>query len=208
MRSRDNFLFVFKPAAAAAERRREGPWRPAYGVYERRLHHWLDADRERRDTCLEQRSAACKRSIAGIRVTSNYLGCPKHQLRRSPAEGFVKRSRCTRCICYLRMHRRVEYPSILDPAFVPENLGRKFHVRHRLAKDSELEMANVEQQLMVSDQPFHRPGDGLEVVRVLEALNDFLLNEFGQIVTPLASAGCWALAAIRTNKNSLRVQRD
>jgi hypothetical protein len=39
-----------------------------------------------------------------------------------------------------------------------------------------LEFANVEQQLVVGNQSFARPSDGLEIVRILEALNNLLLK--------------------------------
>jgi hypothetical protein len=57
-------------------------------------------------------------SIASIRVISNHVCCPTHQLGGHLAESFVKSGGCARRIGYLGMHRRAKYPSIHNPALV------------------------------------------------------------------------------------------
>jgi len=124
--------------------------------------------------------------MAAARLGSYDAGRPLHQAGGRSSERLVERHSRFRSTHVLGRDHRFECPRSDDPTAVADNLRRELDAslgRRRRSHDPEA--AKIEQKLIVRRKTFHRPRNGTDVVRRLEALDDLFLEYLRNGVTPL-----------------------
>ena len=179
--------------------------RAARGVLgRRRWRRWFALRRGLRWRCL-----LLGRRRGGRWCVLDRLDGPRHELGRSVGEGLVQRSgRCSsvgssRRRCGMKRLRRD------DLAARSEDLCLEFELAMGLGAGDEREAPDVEHKLVGRLESIARPAHGARIAGILEALDELLLEQDRNVVTPPRIRNVGALSAVgRTHLDLVRVERE